>query len=609
MTSIRPEAGNGKPFKRFWRATGFSPGELLLTPEMKRTMKLLAGTPANGVHYLRPHYMLNMIVAKGGDSYDFTLFDEAMDVMIENGFAPCFEIMGNPSDSFDFNSDGWEPRWRDLVTQIVSRSVDRYGMDNVRQWMFESWNEPDSAWWTAGAPAFMRYYDACVAGVEAVSKDLTIGGAGTCKTMSPLFKAFVQHLDTGTNFLTGEEPRADFISIHEKGVTYHVEDLQPNTLALIERERLAINHIRENHPRLAHIPIVNNECDPQVGWWHHHTWHATAYCPAIITKIIDQHQRLHTDEGVPFDLLFNDNGFMGSWGQRTQYTLIGGRSVDMAQSEHVTDLEKLKAREEDHDNFTLIKKPALTVMEMLAQLGNTRFPMPHLSPDTEGPGAIVTQHDDGTWAAVLYNSRDAIRVSGMDRATLELPQTEGEWDILVVQLSDIDGTPFSEWEKGGVRLDPNSQEAKESEALNELERLGYPSRDEMASMRAKAEPHEKLRTTMTGPITLDLDLPVPSATLVIARPASSDAPVAPAPVAQRTGGAAGDETIVKWPDPGEVGLCFDVGARRDGEITPLNPHPILANVYTVDGAEEVFVRSVSLAGMRSEWIAARADDA
>lgn len=601
---IRPETDHGKPFERFWRATGFSPGELLLTPEMKRTLKLLSGTPAAGVHYLRPHYMLNLITADGSDSYDFTLFDEAMDVMIHNGFVPCFELMGNPSDSFDFASEGWEPRWRDLVATIVQRSVDRYGAESVSQWMFESWNEPDSAWWTAGAPAFMRYYDACVAGVEAVSKDFIIGGAGTCKTMSPLFRAFVQHLDTGTNFLTGDAPRADFISIHEKGVTQNVEDLQPNTLAIIERELLAINHIREHHPRLAHIPIVNNECDPQVGWWHHHSWRATAYCAAIITKIIDQHQRLHTDKGVPFDLLFNDNGFMGSWGQRTQYTLIGGRSVAMAQSEHVTDMDKLKAREGDHDNFSLIKKPALTVMELLAQLGQTRFAMPQLTPDTDGPGAIMTRHDDGTWAAVLYNSRDAIRVSGMHRVTLDLPETDGDWDVLVQQLNDIDGTPFSEWEKGGVRSDPNSEQAKELRALNELERLGYPTAAELSRMRTMAEPHEVLRKTIGGGVTLDLNLPVPSVTLVIARKASASPPPAPEPVVQHTGGVAGPESIVSWPDPGIIGLCFDVGMRRGDDIAPVNRHPILANVFTVQGEGDLFVRAVALNGACSDWVAA-----
>ena len=128
---INPDLSQGKPFSRFWRGTGFSPGELLLKPEMKRTMKLLSGTPRRGVHYVRPHYMLNTIRAFGSDSYDYSLFDEAMDAMVKNGFVPCFEIMGNPSETFDFSSDGWETRWRDLVAQIAGRCVERYGLDSV----------------------------------------------------------------------------------------------------------------------------------------------------------------------------------------------------------------------------------------------------------------------------------------------------------------------------------------------------------------------------------------------------------------------------------------------------------------------------------------------
>ena len=62
---INPDLSQGKPFPVSGAALDFSPGELLLKPEMKRTMKLLSGTPRRGVHYVRPHYMLNTIRAFG----------------------------------------------------------------------------------------------------------------------------------------------------------------------------------------------------------------------------------------------------------------------------------------------------------------------------------------------------------------------------------------------------------------------------------------------------------------------------------------------------------------------------------------------------------------
>ena len=57
-TPIRVDLnGPARPWKRFWRSTGFSPAELLLEPEMQQALAHLGAVPNRGIEYLRVHYM------------------------------------------------------------------------------------------------------------------------------------------------------------------------------------------------------------------------------------------------------------------------------------------------------------------------------------------------------------------------------------------------------------------------------------------------------------------------------------------------------------------------------------------------------------------------
>jgi L-iduronidase len=164
--------------------------------------------------------------------------------------------MGNPSGVFDDFEDLDQLRaWRDLIAELASRCAARYGRAEVREWWFETWNEPDLPFWRWGERGFLNYVDACRAGLDRVDPSLRFGGPGTAVTLSPAFRAFLDHCDGGTNVLTGEAGvRLDFISVHEKASREHEADLTPDPLSVIERERRVVDHIRARHPRLAGRP-------------------------------------------------------------------------------------------------------------------------------------------------------------------------------------------------------------------------------------------------------------------------------------------------------------------------------------------------------------------
>jgi L-iduronidase len=297
----------------FWHSTGFTPANLLLDADMRQAMAYAGAVPHGGITWVRIHYLLELVVAEGLGTadpvYDWSHLDHALDVLVSNHLKPFFELMGHPSAAdrndrtptfTDFTDLAQAEAWRHLIGELARHLAARYGQDEVRSWLFETWNEPDVGFWQQGDEAFCVYYDACSAGLADTDPELRLGGPGTCRNLSTTLRAFLAHCDNGTNALTGDPAhRPAFISVHEKGVRAHQEDLTPNTMAIIERETRIIEHIRAHHPALASLPFTNNECDPQVGWGTIHTWRARPYYAALVAKVIHQHLvKLIDEQGV-----------------------------------------------------------------------------------------------------------------------------------------------------------------------------------------------------------------------------------------------------------------------------------------------------------------------
>jgi xylan 1,4-beta-xylosidase len=45
------------------------------------------------------------------------------------------------------------PKWDALVTAFAKHLIDRYGIDEISQWYFEVWKEPNIDFWTGTARA------------------------------------------------------------------------------------------------------------------------------------------------------------------------------------------------------------------------------------------------------------------------------------------------------------------------------------------------------------------------------------------------------------------------------------------------------------------------
>ncbi len=579
--------------KPFWASTGFTPATLLLTSDMRQQMTYLGSIPRQGLRYARVHYLLELVDATFIDDetaqYDWSRLDSGLDLLVKNGLAPIFEMMGNPNGQFsDFNDAGQLRRWRTLARDLATHLVARYGAGEVERWLFETWNEPDigfgwSHQWPEDTTSFCNYYDACVEGLLAASPRLTIGGPGTCRTLSALFQAFLEHCDSGLNYFTGQPGvKLDFISVHEKAIQAHKEDLNPRTQAMVEREAAIAGHIREQHPRFAALPFMNNECDPQVGWKDHHTWHARPYYAAWVCKSIVQHiERLVDGMGVNYTLLGNDHGFIGEWGNRTLLAHFGRADwIEDGQGGHAN-RRGWAVRDFSTPNFAMIKKPVFTAMTLLSLLTGEQGSAgrlawkageePHQPAGDAELKLLATRSGSGTIAALVYYSRDRIISQGSRAVTLRFDHLPFEQAMLAhYRIDEEHADPYRLWEEAGAP--------------------GLPGEALLQDMRAEQEPalveEPHPAAIHHGSLELSFDLPLHGVSLLLLqpRPENGPAPIRGLQAERYAGLHDRPEYLLRWdPLPSRAIRTYEVQRAEapGGVFQRVNVPDLLCSAYMI----------------------------
>ncbi|XP_061875107.1 alpha-L-iduronidase isoform X5 [Colius striatus] len=355
-----------RPLQHFWRSTGFCPplphshADLFdLSKDQEMNLAYISSVPHGGIEQVRIHWLLELValrVMNGKLHCNFTALDNLMDCLWKNKLIPGFELMGNPSAYF-FNFEDKEQvvRWRNLIALLASRYIDRYGLEHVAKWNFETWNEPDHHDFdnvSMTVKGFLNYYDACSEGLRAASPLLKFGGPGDSfhpLPRSPICWSLLCHCYNGTNFFTGETGvRLDYISLHKKG--------GGSSLSILQQEVEAVEEIQKLFPTFATVAIYNDEADPMVGWSIPLLWRADVTYAAMVVKVIIQHQNLlisKANNTINYTLLSNDNAFLSYYPHYfTQRTLIARFQMNNTKPPHVQ----------------MVRKPVLTVMGLLALL-------------------------------------------------------------------------------------------------------------------------------------------------------------------------------------------------------------------------------------------------
>eukprot|EP01084_Bolivina_argentea_P029653 55062_1 len=181
------------PLYYWWdKCVGSGHGELLLRQDWRNWMKH-AKDKINFTH-VRAHGILDDDVGavNGINDYSFVNIDNIYSYLLSINMKPYVEISFMP-EKFATNTKrtvchykgitspptSYE-LWYDFIKDWVQHLVDYFGINEVRLWKFEVWNEPNLSFWTGNYSEYVMLYNATATAIKSVDKSLTVGGPTTC---------------------------------------------------------------------------------------------------------------------------------------------------------------------------------------------------------------------------------------------------------------------------------------------------------------------------------------------------------------------------------------------------------------------------------------------
>jgi len=416
----------------------------------------------------------------------FTYVDQVVDAYLDLGVRPFVELGFMPEHLasgaqtvFWWKGNVTPPRdwreWADLVAGTVRHLVDRYGLDEVRSWPIEVWNEPNLPDFWAGADqdAYHRLYEVTAAAVKDVDAELQVGGPSLAPGYQP-------HWMTGfAEFAESTGAPVDFVSRHaySTGPAQHVpfgvhQTLGPASMLL---EQFAAPREQLAGSKLAGLPVhiteFNSSYRPD-NPIHDTALHAAYLAPVLASggDLVDSFSYwtfsdMFEETGVPTAL------FHGGFGLLTHRQ---------------------------------IKKPTYHLYAFMARMGDAVL--------VRGADHLVTRHPDGrvtvlAWAPVDHTGTGEV----VDGHTVRLSVPVGG-----------PGTATAYAHRSSVSEDAGNAWA----AWAQMGRPASPDRRQLAALREAAEPsrHHRSLPVSGGRVDCDLVLARHEVTLLELTPVTDSTP-------------------------------------------------------------------------------------
>ena len=213
--------GETRPYPHYWETcVGSCHAATVLREDVRQQVR--AAHRDCGFEYLRFHGLLDddmsvvLVDQMTQQTYysfynidsifDF-LLDTGMRPFIELGFMPealasgtqvCFNYKGNVTPPKDYG------QWSELITALTEHLLERYGEEEVSQWFFEVWNEPNLRFFFKGTQEdYFKLYETSARSIKAVCPKLRVGGPATSvNAWIPEFRSFCESNDVPLDFIT-----------------------------------------------------------------------------------------------------------------------------------------------------------------------------------------------------------------------------------------------------------------------------------------------------------------------------------------------------------------------------------------------------------------------
>ena len=371
----------GTPFPHYWEQMfGSGRAVLSLRDNYRKDVRLVKAVTE--FRYVRFHAIFHDEVglydldAKGNAIYNYSYVDQIYDGLLAEGIRPFVELgfmplkmASDPKTLFPFwyKPNVTPPRdyaqWDAMIDAFARHLVDRYGIDEVAQWYFEVWNEPNIGFWggTPPQPTYFELYDHTARAIKHVSARLRIGGPSTAQ--AAWAHDFIEHAKQGG-------VPVDFVSSHVYANDTS-QDVFHNDTA-VPRDQMVCKSVRKVHDEIASssmpaLPLIFSEYNASYANEPNVT--DTVYMgPWLATTIAQCDGLTEAMSYWSFSDVFEEGGVV-----KTPF--YGGFGL---------------VAEDD------IPKPAFNAFALLHHLGDRRL---HVDNDA----ALATRRPDGTVALALWN--------------------------------------------------------------------------------------------------------------------------------------------------------------------------------------------------------------
>jgi xylan 1,4-beta-xylosidase len=429
------------PFPHFWEQM-FGSGRAILSLRDNYRRDLREVRKATDFRYVRFHAIFHDEAGVYGEDdhgqpvYNFSYVDQIYDGLLADGARPFVELSFMPNalaarnmpHAFWYKPNISPPKdwdkWDALITGFTKHLIDRYGIDEIRQWYFEVWNEPNLDFW-GGDPRQSTYwdlYDHTARALKAVDARLRVGGPASAQ--AAWADAFIAHcaqnqvpVDFVSSHVYGNDKAEDVFGTHEK----------------IPRNQMVCRAVRKVHDQIKASPM------PQL--------------PLIWSEFNASYMN---EPDV------TDSTYMGPWMADTIRQCDG--LVDMMSYWTFSDVfeEQGVVKTPFYGGFGLIAaddipKPAFVAFQLLHQLGDQRIAV-------DSDSALLTRRKDGTLVLALWNyappnSREGPEGSSKT-VTLEWKGTKAR-HALISRVDRDHGDVRPLYEKMGSPPYPTSKQIRE----------------------------------------------------------------------------------------------------------------------------------------------------
>lgn len=414
------------PFPHYWEQM-FGSGRANLSLRQSYRNDLTTVKHVTDFQYVRFHAILddeNGVYdedAQGNPIYNFSYIDQIYDGLLADGVRPFVEISFMPKKlaaRLEYQAFWYKPipappkdyaKWDALMTAFAQHLIERYGIDEVSQWYFEVWNEPNLDFWT-GRPAQQTYfelYDHTARALKAVSPRIRVGGPATAQA------AWVGDMIAHA---TENHVPLDFVSTHvygddsSKDVFGDDRPIPPHQMVCAAVDKVRRQILASAQP---HMPLIWSE------------FNATFRNESPIT----------------------DSIYMGPWMAHTISQCAG--KVDMMSYWTFSDVfeEQGVVKTPFYGGYGLIAeddipKPAFNVFAMLHNLGDERIAEPE-------DDVLVTRRKDGTVVVAAWNLVEP-DASGPDKTiTLDVKGVRPNARVTIERSDAQHGDTLAAWESMG----------------------------------------------------------------------------------------------------------------------------------------------------------------